>query len=54
MTRVGLITWTPKGFTVSAAAPASSRPPAPTPRRPAPPRRRPSHTTLQQKELSRR
>jgi hypothetical protein len=52
MTRVGVITWTSKGFTVAAAAPSP-------PRRPERARsvrvarsRRPTHTTT--KELSRR
>jgi hypothetical protein len=57
MTRVGVITWTSKGFTLAAAAP-SARAPA---RRPGTPRRgpesvartrRPRRTTT--KELSRR
>jgi len=58
MTRIGFITWTSKGFTVAAAAPAGApspaQRPAPAPRRPesVARTRRPSHTTL--KELSRR
>jgi hypothetical protein len=50
MARVGVITWTPKGFNIAAVAPTT----APSPSRPPEPRRRPPRSRRPEHSVSSR